>query len=70
MRRLHPITAWESPTEILYGGSDALIDRYTVEQFAQRFRCGLTVMENGEHWLRTQEQTGFPAPLARTKRRG
>lgn len=55
----HPITAWESPTEILYGGSDALIDRDTVEQFAQRFRCGLTVMENGEHWFHTREQMDF-----------
>lgn len=43
----------------LYGGSDALIDRDTVEQFAQRFRCGLTVMENGEHWFHTQEQMDF-----------
>lgn len=57
--RRHPVTAWPAPTEILYAGGDALVDRRTVEDFAARFRCGLTVMEAGEHWFHTPEQLAF-----------
>ena len=52
----HPITKWEVPTKILYGGNDNLIDRDVVEHFAHEFQCGLDVMENGEHWFHTEEQ--------------
>lgn len=52
----HPITKWEVPTKILYGGSDNLIDRDVVEHFAHKFHCGLDVMESGEHWFHTEEQ--------------
>lgn len=52
----HPITKWETPTRILYGGNDNLIDRDVVEYFAYKFHCGLDVMENGEHWFHTEEQ--------------
>lgn len=52
----HPITRWESPTEILYAGRDNLTSRETVSAFAKRFSCGLTVMEEGEHWFHTPEQ--------------
>lgn len=54
--REHPIRVWTPPTELLYAGQDNLTDRTTVESFAERFRCGLTVMENGEHWFHTPEQ--------------
>ena len=50
----HPITKWEVPTKILYGGNDNLIDRDVVEHFAHEFHCGLDVMENGEHWFHTE----------------
>ena len=33
----HPITEWEHPTLILYGENDNLIDRDTMESFAQNF---------------------------------
>jgi len=52
----HPITKWEVPTKILYGGNDNLTDRDVVEHFAHKFHCGLEVMENGEHWFHTEEQ--------------
>lgn len=52
----HPIEKWKIPTKILYGENDNLIDRDIVQYFAQKFHCGLTVMENGEHWFHTQEQ--------------
>jgi pimeloyl-ACP methyl ester carboxylesterase len=52
----HPITKWNVPTKILYGGHDSLVDRNIVEGFSRRFHCKLTVMENGEHWFHTPEQ--------------
>lgn len=50
------ITKWDSPTAILYAGQDHLTARKTVDDFAQRFGCTVTVMENGEHWFHTEEQ--------------
>ena len=50
------ITKWNSPTAILYAGQDHLTARETVDNFAQRFGCTVTVMENGEHWFHTEEQ--------------
>ena len=52
----HRITKWDSPTAILYAGQDHLTARATVDSFAQRFGCTVTVMENGEHWFHTEEQ--------------
>ena len=46
----------EPPTAILYAGQDHLTARETVEEFARRFGCSVTVMENGEHWFHTEEQ--------------
>lgn len=54
--REHPITAWNINTAILYAGTDNLTDRTTVDEFVRRLGCGLTVMENGEHWFHTPEQ--------------
>ena len=50
------ITKWDIPTAILYAGQDHLTARKTVEEFARRFGCTVTIMENGEHWFHTQEQ--------------
>lgn len=33
-----------------------MIDRDEVENFAQKFHCGLEVMGNGEHWFHSAEQ--------------
>lgn len=52
----HPVTVWNANTVILYPDRDNLTDRTTVDEFARRFGCGLTVMENGEHWFHTSEQ--------------
>lgn len=54
--KAHPIETWNSPTAILYAGRDSLTPRPEVEAFACRFHCGLTVMEDGEHWFHTPEQ--------------
>ncbi len=55
----HPIEDWNTPTKILYAGNDALICYDSVKEFADRFQCSLTVMENGEHWFHTEEQLEF-----------
>ena len=52
----HRITEWDSPTAILYAGHDHLTARETVDGFAKRFGCTVTLMENGEHWFHTEEQ--------------
>ena len=52
----HQITGWDSPTAILYAGQDHLTDRETVDNFARRFGCTVTTLENGEHWFHTEEQ--------------
>ncbi|MEY8359261.1 alpha/beta hydrolase [Anaerotruncus colihominis] len=54
--REHPIARWDVPTEILYAGGDNLTRRETVDAFACRFGCGVTVMEDGDHWFHTPEQ--------------
>ena len=56
--REHPIR-WDAPTEILYGGQDALTSRETVTDFVRKHNAGLTVMEDGEHWFHTDEQLLF-----------
>ena len=53
--REHPID-WNTPTCILYGGKDSLTSRETISEFAEKTGAALTVMEDGEHWLHTDEQ--------------
>lgn len=55
----HLIRIWNCPTEILYAGKDNLVERETVDDFMERFHCGLMVMEDGEHWFHTAEQLEF-----------
>lgn len=57
--KAHPVSRWDPPTEILYAGKDTLTVRGTVDDFVHRFGCGLTVMEDGEHWFHTEEQLAF-----------
>ena len=54
--RTHPVRRWRTPTAILYGARDHLTDRETVEAFATRNGCRLTVEEAGEHWFHTPQQ--------------
>ena len=56
--REHPVI-WEAPTEILYGSRDTLVPYDSVHEFAEKHGCGLTVMEDGEHWFHTGEQMRF-----------
>ena len=56
--RSHPIQ-WNASTEILYGSLDQMTSFETISQFAKIHSAGLTVMEEGEHWFHTEEQTHF-----------
>lgn len=56
--RQHAIK-WKVPTYILYGERDYLSPFETVCEFAAEINAPLTVMENGEHWFRTDEQMRF-----------
>lgn len=56
--RENPID-WNTPTDILYAGKDNLTSRETVEEFVKNHNATVTVMENGEHWFHTEEQTAF-----------
>lgn len=55
----HPIRQWPSPTQILYGEKDNLVDLSEVEAFSQRFSCPVTVMKQGEHWFHTEAQRAY-----------
>ena len=45
----HPITQWNIPTAILYGGKDNLQPEESVRAFAEKFGCSLSVSENSAH---------------------
>ena len=55
----HPILRWNSPTKILYGEHDKMIDYSSIEDFSKKFHCATTVMKHGEHWFHTEEQMDF-----------
>lgn len=56
--RSHPIR-WTIPTDILYGQNDFLQSYETMSTFAKRVGATLTVMQGGEHWFHTEQQTAF-----------
>ena len=45
----HPITSWEIPTTILYGGRDNLQPIESIRSFAKKFDARLTISEQSEH---------------------
>ena len=50
---------WRAPTDILYGGNDALTPYETIAAFAAKTGARLCVMKDGEHWFHTAEQLRF-----------
>lgn len=45
----HPITAWDIPTAILYGGKDWFQSEEVIQRFAQAHGCDLTLSPGREH---------------------
>ena len=40
----------------MYGAKDELCEFETINHFVEKFRCGLEVMDAGEHYFHTEEQ--------------
>lgn len=57
--RENPIERWNTPTAILYGSEDELVERETVERFTGLFGCNLTVLKGSRHWFHTEHQLAF-----------
>ena len=55
----HPVVKWSTPTKILYGDHDNMIDYSSVEDFSRKFHCQISVMKDGEHWFHTEPQVIF-----------
>ena len=55
----HPIDAWGRPTAILYGSEDDTSEFLAISEFAERYRCRLSVLEQGEHYFHTDEQLQY-----------
>ena len=53
------ITDWEIQTEILYPELDDLTPRDEIEEFSKKFNCGLTVLQDSEHYIHTEEGLKF-----------
>ncbi len=52
----HPIENWDKDTSILYGSKDNLQDESLLKEFASKFNCNLTILENEEHFFHTEQQ--------------
>ena len=55
----NPITNWNKKTYILYGNKDNMQNEDIIKNFSHKFNCGLTILENGEHYFHTEEQLKF-----------
>lgn len=55
--REHPVHDWTCPVRILYGSRDNMTSRRTMDEFVRSHGAKLTVMEGGEHWFHTPEQS-------------
>ena len=53
------ITNWNKKTYILYGSTDNLQDEKLIKDFANKFNCELSILENGEHYFHTDEQLEY-----------
>ena len=57
--KVNPITNWNKKTYILYGDKDDVQDKETIQNFANDFKCNLTILKNGEHYFHTKEQLNY-----------
>ena len=52
----HPVTVWNPQTQILYGRQDTMQTAEMIRTFSNRFSCGLTVLDDAEHFFHTEQQ--------------
>ena len=55
----NPIINWDKKTFVLYGNKDNLQDEKIIKDFCTKFNCELSVLENGEHFIHTEEQLEY-----------
>ena len=55
----HPVSRWDIPTAILFGGKDTFQTMEIVERFVDLHGCRLTVSENSEHPFMAPEDAGI-----------
>jgi uncharacterized protein len=53
--KAHPVTRWPSPTAILYGSADEVVEPDTYRLFAERFDARLQVLPGGSHAFISEE---------------
>lgn len=51
----NPICNWDTPTAILYADKDELVQEDTINDFAEKFDCEVTIANNAEHYFHTDE---------------
>ena len=52
----NPIKDWDTPTEILIGKEDIFVNPEAIQEFAQRFGCGVTVAADCDHSFSDDKQ--------------
>jgi len=50
------IVQWNIPTSILYGTADNLTERLIVNEFANKYKCNLDIVEGGQHFFTSEEE--------------
>ena len=53
------IIDWNKETYILYGNKDNMQEINIIQEFSNKFRCKLSILENGEHYFHTKEQLNY-----------
>lgn len=53
--KANPISRWNHPTSILFGGKDELCAREDVTSFSEQFQCNLEIAEHAAHYFHTEE---------------
>ncbi|WP_346896979.1 alpha/beta hydrolase [Clostridium sp. UBA7503] len=52
----NPISTWNTYTDIMYGAKDELCEIEIINDFVEKYCCGLEIMDKGEHYFHTEEQ--------------
>ena len=55
----NPLKNWNKETFILYGNKDEIQEEAIIKKFASENKCGLDILENGEHYFHTEEQLNY-----------
>ena len=54
--RENKISKWNFDSHIIYGDKDNLTERYIIDSFIKKYNVTLTLVENGEHYLHSENE--------------